>query len=193
MINEHIKDVDSVFRRIIEDNDEKAFQQLFYDYFAPLCVFAHRYVEDWDVCEDLVQDSFLRIWENRKKIQINNSVRNYLLTLVRNRCIDYLRKEELKNKWISWQWGKREEAVEQDIYSETELNHLIKASLCKLSEEIRTAFELSRFESKKYAEIADIQHVTLRTVEERIGKALKFLKNELKDFLPALFLFIING
>ena len=93
--------IDKLFWNIAVNDDENAFKTLFFQFFSPLCIFAHRYIERWETCEDVVQESFLKIWENRKSIRIETSARNFLVTSVRNNCIDYLRKQELELAWTN--------------------------------------------------------------------------------------------
>ena len=101
--------IDKLFWNIAVNDDENAFKTLFFQFFSPLCIFAHRYIERWETCEDVVQESFLKIWENRKSIRIETSARNFLVTSVRNNCIDYLRKQELELAWKQWKIGKGDE------------------------------------------------------------------------------------
>lgn len=180
---------DKLFWEIAVNDNEQAFQTLFYQFFTPLCTFAHRYIEQWETCEDIVQESFLKIWENRKNIHIEQSSRNFLITSVRNGCIDYLRKQELEFSWRQQQTDIETESV-GDIYSVTELRNMFTAALDKLPENTRLIFEKSRFEGKKYAEIAEEQHISIKTVEAHISRALQLLRIELKDYLPLLLLLL---
>ena len=93
---------DELFRRISLQDDEEAFRLLFYDFFAPLCVFAHRYIDEPESCEDIVQETFYRIWKNRKSLCIGTSARNFLLTSVRNSCLDGLRRKATEMRWSEY-------------------------------------------------------------------------------------------
>ena len=171
--------IDKLFWNIAVNDDENAFKTLFFQFFSPLCIFAHRYIERWETCEDVVQESFLKIWENRKSIRIETSARN--------NCIDYLRKQELELAWKQWKIGKGDEPS-GDIYSIVELRTMLAEALDKLPENTRLIFEKNRFEGKKYTEIAEEQQISVKTVEAHISKALKILRVELKDYLPFLIL-----
>ena len=179
--------IDKLFWNIAVNDDENAFKTLFFQFFSPLCIFAHRYIERWETCEDVVQESFLKIWENRKSIRIETSARNFLVTSVRNNCIDYLRKQELELAWKQWKISKGDEPS-GDIYSIVELRTMLAEALDKLPENTRLIFEKNRFEGKKYTEIAEEQQISVKTVEAHISKALKILRVELKDYLPFLIL-----
>ena len=120
--------IDKLFWEIAVNDNEYAFSTLFFQFFSPLCIFAHRYIERWETCEDVVQESFLKIWENRKSIRIETFARNFLVTSVRNNCIDYLRKQELESTWKQWKIN-REHEPEGDIYSIVELRAMLTEAL----------------------------------------------------------------
>ena len=106
-----------LIRRIAFLNDEEAFRALFYDFFSPLCIFARRYLDSMDDCEDVVQEVFYRIWKNRAQLHIETSVRNFLLTSVRNACLDSLRRDMAEESWIVHLQENREEADTSDLYT----------------------------------------------------------------------------
>lgn len=186
-----ISSIDSLFWRIAIKDDEIAFRTLFFQFFSPLCVFAHRYIDRWETCEDIVQETFFKIWKNRKNIEINTSSRNFLITSVKNTCIDFLRKQETEQNWqqkeiennTSWY-------TSGDIYSTIELEQMLSAALAKLPDNIRIVFEKNRFEGMTYTEIAAEHNISVKTVEAYMTKALKHLRVELKDYLPLIILLL---
>lgn len=182
--------IDQLFWRIALKDDEEAFRLLFFEFFSSLCVFAHRYVESWEACEDIVQDTFFKIWKNRKQIDIETSSRNFLITSVRNSCIDYLRKKETEHSWQQQQQDKMPLSISEDLYSRKELEESLNAALARLPEKTRLIFERNRFEGKTYTEIANEQNISVKTVEAHMSKALKQLRIELKDYLPLLLLLL---
>lgn len=182
--------IDHLFWRIALKDDEGAFRTLFFDFFPSLCVFAHRYVDDWETCEDIVQDTFFKIWKNRKNIEINTSCRNFLLTSVRNSSIDYLRKKDVENNWRLKEMEQNPGYSSDDFHSTVELEQMLNAALEKLPDNIRVVFEMNRFEGKTYANIALKQGISIKTVEAYMSKALKHLRIELKDYLPLILLFL---
>lgn len=184
------EEINILFFKIVTNEDKGAFKTLFYQFFTPLCVFAHRYVDDWETCQDIVQDVFARVWDKRRSIRIETSPRNFLVTCVRNNCIDYLRREDLQSLWISSELKKNSDDTPGDIYSVVELRELLEKALAKLPENVRTTFEKNRFDKKKYSEIADEMHISVKTVESHISKALKLLREELKDYLPIALLML---
>jgi len=183
-------EIDKLFWRIALKDDEDAFRSLFLDYFSSLCVFAHRYIDDWETCEDVVQDTFYKIWKNRKGLEISTSGRNFLITSVRNGCIDYLRKKETEILWQQKELLNKTAYITEDIYSTTELEEMLNSALKRLPENVRLVFEQSRFEGKTYADIAAEQSISVKTVEAYMTKALKQLRIDLKDYLPLILLFL---
>ncbi|WP_129699178.1 RNA polymerase sigma-70 factor [Parabacteroides goldsteinii] len=186
-----ISSIDSLFWRIAIKDDEIAFRTLFFQFFSPLCVFAHRYIDNWDTCEDIVQETFFKIWKNRKNIEINTSSRNFLITSVKNTCIDFLRKQETEQNWQQKEIENNTPwYTSEDIYSTIELEQMLSAALAKLPDNIRIVFEKNRFEGMTYAEIAAEHNISVKTVEAYMTKALKHLRVELKDYLPLMILLL---
>lgn len=182
--------IDHLFWRIALKDDEKAFQTLFFEFFPSLCVFAHRYVDDWETCEDIVQDTFFKIWKNRKNIEINTSGRNFLLTSVRNSSVDYLRKKDVEHNWRLKELEQNPGYASDELYSTVELEKMLNTALEKLPDNIRVVFEMNRFEGETYTNIALKQGISIKTVEAYMSKALKHLRVELKDYLPLILLFL---
>lgn len=182
--------IDQLFWRIALKDDEDAFKVLFFDFFPTLCVFAHRYIEDWSTCEDIVQETFLKIWKSRKAIEINTSSRNFLVTSVRNLCIDHLRKQDSASIWQERELMRNRIDSTEDLYSHIELEEMLTEALSKLPDSVREIFELNRFEGKTYKEIAEQKNISIKTVEAQMTKALKTLRIELKDYLPILVLLL---
>ena len=180
-----IDKTDMLFRKVSLQDDEEAFRILFYDFFAPLCVFAHRYLEEMEACEDIVQETFYRIWKNRKDLDIQISARNFLITSVRNACLDLIRRQEIEKRWIEKRLEEDTEEYE-DLYTTQELESLLNHALDKLPEQIASTFRMNRFGGKTYVEIAEEKQISVKTVEAYMTRALKFLRIELKDYLPIL-------
>lgn len=187
-----IPNPEELFIRISGGNDKEAFHILFDEFFPPLCYFARQYVPDGPTCEDLVQDVFFKIWMDRHRLDIRSSARNYLTTLVRNRCIDYLRRKNLEQKFRDKELLKPHLSAGEEVYSVTECEEMINRALDKLPENIRTVFEMNRFRDMNYAEIASVSGISVKTVEAYMSRALKILREQLKDYLPFVILFLYS-
>lgn len=190
MKNENRSEIDQLLWKVALKDDESAFRSLFLDFFPSLCVFAHRYIDSWETCEDVVQDTFFKIWKNRKNLEITTSGRNFLVTSVRNCCVDYLRKKNAEMAWQQFEQLNVSVSITGDVYSTVELENMLHEALSRLPENIRFVFEQNRFEGKTYSQIASEQHISVKTVESYMTKALKQLRIDLKDFLSFFLLFL---
>jgi len=169
---------------------EYAFDYFFNYYYPGLCVFAQKIIAlPEQQAKDIVQDVFVKFWNDREKLDIRTSIRSYLFVSVRNRCMDVMRKKNrsLQLKEISEGQDVADESFETYILSE--LESLLNRSLDKLPERCREVFELSRLHGLKNREIAEKLNLSEKTVENQMTKALRVLREELKDYLPLLALF----
>lgn len=182
--------IDYLLWSISNKDDQTAYRSLFEQYYVALCQFARRYIDDQETREDIVQDVFFTIWEKRKTISPTISARNYLVTCVRNLCLNYLRDQGYKQDYETNIQKRIPAYVENqdDIYTLQELRELLDKTLAKLPPEYRLAFEMNRFENKSIEEIAEIMGVSGRTVKRYKSRAIEILKEELKDYLPLLML-----
>lgn len=185
---------DLLFRKISVYDDKQAFQLLFELYYAALCLYAKRYIDDRAAREDIVQDIFCALWEKRKFIDISTSAKNYLLTAVKNFSLNQLRKQGHSDDYVNrmtLQTGYDEHP--HNLYTLHELESLLDKALQQLPEPYRIAFVMNRLELKKTSEIAEVLGVSVRTVERYRDRAVQILQQELKDYLPlSFFLFLLN-
>ncbi|MDR0698812.1 MAG: RNA polymerase sigma-70 factor [Tannerella sp.] len=180
------------------EKDEYA--KVYVVYFPKLVRFSQTYVMSRCDAENIVQDIFLYLWENRTTFATLGNINAYLFTMVKNRCIDFLRnqlKEAERNMALS---DIREKELEMKLYSlqefdERALSHveietIIRAAIDSLPERCREIFVLSRLHGLHHKEIAGRLAITPHTVERQIQIALKKLRIALKDYVPLL-IFII--
>ena len=179
---------ETLYLKIVLEDDHEAFKKLFFEFYHSLCVFAGRYIISPDICEDIVQDVFFNIWKNRKSLNIHSSFRNFLVTSVKNSCTDHLRKESSHNKYIENQTSTSTSPSPIDVYTTNELQEMLQSALDKLPQNIQSAFDMSRNKNMTYKEIALEMDISPKTVESYISRALKTLREELKDYLPLLLL-----
>lgn len=181
----HDFDENLVLLNRLKKGDKTSFTLLFTKYYKDLVNFSFSYTNDIQESEELVQDVFVRIWENRQSLQITTSLKSYLLKSVQNRCIDLIRHRNIQKKY-------RISILEDPVLFETSTDHYVLHSeleirlndaLQMIAEEYSKPFRMSRFEGLKYDVIAEELKVSVRTVEVRIAKALQLLREELKDFL----------
>lgn len=169
----------------IAAGDRAAFEALFRAHYRPLCAFAVGYLKDMDKAEDLVQDLFFRLWLDRAKVNVTTSVKAYLFASVRNRCLNAL-KAGAKGRALNEEADDRLDEEERSEDEHAERIARVQAAIEALPEERRKVFKLSRYEGLKYHEIASRLGISVKTVENQMGSALKFLRQELKDLVPLL-------
>ena len=170
----------------LQNGQERAFDFVFRKYYKSLCAQANSYVKDLDKAQSLVQDCFVKLWNNRNELDKVNRLAPYLTLMVRNRCIDHLRKEKSIESL-----NHSEHMEESDIHTENTVNfhefeERLIVALAALPERSRMAFEYSRFEGLSYNEIAERMDITPKAVERLISRALKSLRKNLKEFLPVI-------
>lgn len=182
-MNEVDIEFDNLFRKIAFQDDEQAFKKLFLEFYPALCVFAIRYTKQEEAARDVVQDVFFSIWKDRKKIFITTSFRNFLITSVRNKCIDCIRKNEVASSYKKQIMLSDFQVSPDKVYTLKELEANFNKALTKLSPKEREAFKMSRFEGMTYIAIAEKMKVSPKTIEVYISKSLKFLRIELREFL----------
>lgn len=172
----------------IRAGDQRAYERLFRAHYAVLCAFAHKLVSDRDMAEEIVQNIFVQLWEKRDSIGVATSARSYLFSATRNACLNHLNHLKVRNRFAeAVQAMPLEQADDAAAQLELqELNTRLHAAIDQLPERCREVFVLSRFESLKYDEIAQRLAISPRTVEVQIGKALRFLRDHLRDLLPFL-------
>jgi RNA polymerase sigma-70 factor (ECF subfamily) len=172
----------------LRNGDVTVFEMFFRAYYQPLCNYAFTFVQDRDEAEEIVQTTFLSVWEKRETLEIRTSLKSYLYAMVRNTCLNAIKHEKIKQKHAGEELAVGEranESVAERVLS-NELEEQIYLSMEKLPAQCRLIFKLSRFEELKYAEIADQLNISIKTVENQIGKALKIMREELKEYLPMI-------
>ncbi|MVM37325.1 RNA polymerase sigma-70 factor [Spirosoma sp. HMF3257] len=179
----------------IRDGNERAFESVFRQYYAPLCRYARQFLPDSDEAEEEVQAMFLVVWEKRDELYISVSLKSYLYRAVHNRCLNRIKHASVRDEHREHTRYLGEASVESPMQMllGDELSVLVQRAIQKLPEQCRLAFTLSRFEELKYSEIADQLGISIKTVENQIGKALRILRAELSEYLPIVLVVLSNG
>jgi RNA polymerase sigma-70 factor, ECF subfamily len=187
--------VDLLEKQVLETlqlGNESAFEMIFRTYYQPLCRYAYSFLQDKEEAEEVVQASFITVWEKRNNIAIETSLKSYLYRMVRNSCLNVIKHEKVKQQHVAHELAVSEvayESVAQKIQA-AELEIKITEAMKTLPEQCRLVFQLSRFEELKYQEIADQLQISVKTVENHMGKALKLMRVQLKDYLPLFLIFM---
>ena len=163
---------------LIKKGNERAFEQVFKEHYANLTAFAHTYLHDFDLSESVVQNVFVKLWEKRKQYEVT-SLKSYLIIAVRNSCHNELKR--IKNERAYKRTVQTEALVEVANYSDSGTMEKIAQTIEKLPEQRKKIFKLNRLEGLKYREIAEKLNISPKTVEVQMGKALKFLRENLLE------------
>jgi RNA polymerase sigma-70 factor (ECF subfamily) len=169
----------------LKSGDPGSFSDIFSVYYKDLVFFAYSFTHDLPSAEDIVQDTFIKLWEDHEKLIVTVSLKSILLKTVQNKCIDWHRHRKIVNNRSTYIIDNSPlyEYDTDNYVLKSELEGMLENALESLPEKIKEAFEMSRFEGLKYQEIATKLNVSLRTIEVRISKALELLRNSLEDFL----------
>lgn len=178
-----ISDDESKWVKKLKSDDPDALEFLFKKHCQPLLNFSQRIVYETETAENIVQDVFLKVWENRKSLKLGTSIKSYLFTITRNESLKYQRHQTVVREF--------EETV-RDLHSsvetpdeqliESELESYIHKAIDLLPEKRREIFMMNRFDELTYKEIAEVLNISLKTVETQMGRALKRLR-EILSFL----------
>lgn len=165
----------------IQAGDRTAFKSLFMTYADPLCAFVENYTNSPEIAEELIQDLFLKIWENRKSFGPTISIKSYLYAAARNLALDYLKHERVVENW-------RDENRKNDHFtpqppdqklSRKQLSKAVQQAIEELPERRRQVFKLSRQRDLTYKEIAHVLDISVKTVETHMRRAFRFLREQL--------------
>lgn len=182
----------------LKQGNEEAYRYLYRNHYNMLCHVAREFVGDGFLAETLVGDVIFHIWEVRELLNIQISLRSYLVQAVRNRCKDYLSSKREQSEVTFSVLGEDEDIRERYITSkdtplglllERELEHEIYRAIDELPEECRQVFRKSRFEGKKYEEISQETGISINTVKYHIKNALAALYTKLGKYLLIIFFF----
>ena len=183
---------EEVLKKLAND-DRKEFELLFKTYYTELCRFAHKYVRDETASEEIVQEVFINIWERRSELNINSSIKAYLYTAIRNRSFNY----------IKLQLPKEQKKTDVDVLSTFEADNdeeellledlkvYVNEAIEALPKKCKAIFVMSRNAGMTYKEIAEELDISVKTVENQIGLALKKLREKLNPIWDKIMLSII--
>jgi RNA polymerase sigma-70 factor, ECF subfamily len=174
---------DSEIIRRIREGDKQEFEKLFRSSYVSLVRYAKRILKDHDTAEEIVQDLFFRLWQDRSNLTIESSLNGYLFRSVHNKSLHFIEHQKVVNRHAGEIAASAEETAEpvtEAIYY-SELQSKVAKVLERLPEKCSVIFRMSRFEGLKYNEIAEKLSVSLKTVEANMGKALKEFRKALAE------------
>ena len=177
---------------LLSNIDLKEFEALFKGHYAELCVFANKFLDDLDAAEETVQSVFVKIWEGKNTLSIQSSIKSYLYSAVRNGCMNQIKHIKIRDTYKTYNQRTIDEGnhLESNEVEVSELESKIQESIKNLPKSRRQIFILSRYEGLKYKEIAEQLNISIKTVENQMGSALKQLREDLVEYMPVLIPFL---
>jgi len=168
------------------------FEASFREHYKMLCNVSYNIIRDRDKAEDIVQETYLKIWDKREEINITGNLKNYLYKAISNASISFLESNRKLVRFDEVELNARSGADEDLVAQETKIK--IRKALDKLPARCKAIFILSRFEGMKYKEIAEYLDISVKTVEAQMSIALDRMRTEMKSHMGAGFVaFIIMG
>jgi RNA polymerase sigma-70 factor, ECF subfamily len=172
----------------IRRGNENSFRLLYEKFFPGLCILAHRYTGKLDVAEEIVQDTFMKIWETRYETDIRGGLHSYLYTIVRNNSLNYLKHLLVERKYGADRVKQLQRALNllqlsqedgSSILIAEEMQKSLQDALASLPSRCREIFLLHRQQGMKYSEIAMMLGISTNTVQRQISIALEKLRDKL--------------
>lgn len=156
----------------------QSFQQDFHQHYQPLCQYAFTLVKEEEACEDIVQEIFLRVWEKKQDLVGTEALRYYLYTATRNNCLTYLEKSKksVVTRLTGHETAEAPAPVREAERPAADFDTLLNEALDLLPPKCREVFVLSRVNKFTYQQIAETLDISIKTVENQMGKALRILR-----------------
>lgn len=174
----------------IKENDKKAFEEVFHQYYGVMCSLANRYLRDSDSAEEVVCHIFYQLWEKRHHLDVESSLKNYLIRSVHNRCLNTLRRKKVEQRYQDELSNNTVASVESltphNSIQKTEIESIIKDVVEALPNQCQKIFKMSREENLTNKEISEKLNISINTVKTQLSRGTNRLKSALKDYLTIL-------
>ena len=168
----------------LRKGNASAYNELFTEYYVWLCNYIFTLSNDRGLSEDIVQETIINIWEKRKRISVQHSLKNYLFRSCHNRFLAHVRKQKVKLDFLDQiRWDVLAEVrVEHEVRQDSKIQKLHRL-IDELPPRCREVFVKNKLEKRKYKEIAVDMGISIKTVENQMSKALNFLRENAAGFM----------
>ncbi len=174
----------------IINGDKKSFDALYTKEYRKVIFYSLQYLHDRALAEDIAQDSFTALWEKRKMLDPEFPIQPYLYSIVKNRCLNLLRKlandKRIRNELLQKEYRASIISLtddSSDVVIKFQLEEYIKKAYKELPEKVSTTFIMNRMQGMTYQEIAESRGISVKVVEYHITQALRLFRIRLKEFL----------
>lgn len=176
----------------IEKDDNDAFKLLFNRYYTPLINYIQTHTRDKDLSKDLVQQTFITLWNQRYGLNISKSVKGYLYTLTYRIYVEHYRNSKRKNIFLE---ELKEEAIRESIFEDKEFNEnrieKLKSIVNTLPPRCKEILQLNKMKGLKYQEIAEKLNISQKTVEAQMRIAFQKIRKGFES--DKMFLFFVRN
>lgn len=174
----------------VKSGDKRFFDLVFKNYYSGLLSFAKDYLRSQEAAQEIIQDLFLFLWENKEKVQIKTSLKAYLYRSVHNRCLTFLRDSASQNRLqfdhIKGNANLLIEEISETVFDRAFAEHAekeLEETIESLPEQCRKIFRLNRYEKLTYPQIAEKLGISLSTVKTQMSRAMNTLYEKMKKYL----------
>jgi len=178
---------------LLQEGDSNAYTVIYHRYFDLLYLHASKKLKDYDEAKDLIQEIFVYLWNNRRKLNINTSLKSYLYVAVRNKVLDYISHQAVAYRYADslQSFINKGHCITDYLIREKQLITIIDEEIALLPYKMRVIFELSRKQNLSHKEIAELLSISELTVKKQVANAIKILKSKLDDKSFLLFSVLI--
>jgi RNA polymerase sigma-70 factor (family 1) len=169
----------------LRNGNSKAFEKLFSHYFPKIYLFIYKIIQNRQEAEDLVQDVFIAIWNNREELDENRSFASFLFKIAKNKALNLIKHRLIHQVFIQYAEGENVSHSSSAEFNAIEFQSIIEEAVSSLPEKTREIFLLSRYEGRSYLQISGKLGISENVVDHEIRKALQSIKKVLKarDFM----------
>jgi RNA polymerase sigma-70 factor, ECF subfamily len=179
-----VREFEQITIKALKEGSLEAFDLCFQRFYAPLTAFARSRTGVKEIAEEIVQNIFVQLWTGRESLKSKTDLKSYLFLAVKNDCYDFARHRKVEQKYLDYLKENQEEGIEFfDSLVDEDFQKLINDAYNSLPEQCRNIFYMSRLEDMTYKEIAEKLNISVKTVENQIGKALKIVRQLLETVL----------
>ena len=191
---------DDIYLNNVKSGNEEAFKSLFDHYYDGMCLYANSIVHNPEAAEEIVEDIFIYLWCNIKKISILTSLKSYLYRSVHNNCLKYIDKLKTRNKHLEINNYQLEDVdILYPYYDNIPISEIIikeieekaEAVLQSLPDQCKEIYLLNRYQNLSYADIAAKLNISVSTVKTQMGRAFQKFRENLRDYMPLLIAIVL--
>jgi len=175
-----VREFEQITVKALKEGSIDAFDVCFRRFYSPLIAFACSRINDKDIAEEIVQNVFAELWERRESIPLATEIKQYLFSVVKNDCNDFARHLKVEKKYLDYLSKHQEESSAFfDVLVDEEFQRLVNEVYNSLPEQCRKIFYMSRLEEMSYKAISEKLDISIKTVENQVGKALRLVRQHL--------------